>query len=100
MMTKTILSTVCLAAVALQGAESFSSQVSRREAFTKAANTVAGGIATTVVFPNLAFAEPTEETPRVTTRMGGLLVCSPSTGHKQFFFSRNCFSHLFLHYIK
>jgi cytochrome c biogenesis protein CcdA len=61
-------------AVAVSG---FSLEVSRREAF-KAALTGVAGIAT-VAAPSLlstmpAFAVVSEETPRIVTRMGGLLV--------------------------
>jgi len=48
-----------------------SPEVSRRDAFTKAAVGFLGGL-TVSSLP--AFAEVSEETPRVTTRMGGLLV--------------------------
>lgn len=73
-MTKNILPAICLAAALLPSTtEGFSSQLSRRQAFVKAAN-VAGGVAATVALPNLAQAEVPEETPRVVTRMGGLLV--------------------------
>ena len=45
--------------------------LSRREAFQKAALTSSAAV---VLLPNLpAFAEVTEETPRIVTRMGGLL---------------------------
>lgn len=47
--------------------------LSRREAFQKAALTSAAATAT-VLLPNFpAFADVTEETPRIVTRMGGLL---------------------------
>lgn len=49
--------------------------VSRRESFAKVASIVGGvtaGLATS--FPNAAIAYPSDETPRVVTRMGGLLV--------------------------
>lgn len=73
-MTKTLLPCLCLVAVTLlQGGNAFSSELSRRQAFVKTVNTVAGGVAASVVLPNLANAEITEETPRVTTRMGGNL---------------------------
>lgn len=47
-------------------------EVSRRNAFAKSA-TFVGGVAG-LVFPSSAFAEVSEETPKTTTRMGGLLV--------------------------
>ena len=73
-MTKSLLPALCLVAALVQHAESFSSEVTRRQAFVKTVNTLAGGIATTIALPNLASAVVTEETPRATTRMGGLLV--------------------------
>ena len=78
-MTKTLLPALCLLAALVQNAESFSSEVTRRQAFVKTVNTIAGGIATTVALPNIASAVITEETPRVTTRMGGNLVGSVFT---------------------
>jgi len=75
-MTKSfLLSALCLLST-VHNVESFSSEVvnTRREAFVKAATAIAGGIATTVALPNIASAVPTEETPRVVSRMGGLLV--------------------------
>jgi len=52
-----------------------STGVSRRESFAKVA-TIVGGVTAglTTSFPNVANATPTDETPRVVTRMGGLLV--------------------------
>lgn len=46
-------------------------EISRRESLMKSVGVI-GGIATS--FPFIANAEPTEETPRIVTRMGGLLV--------------------------
>ena len=74
MVLKTLFPSLCLVACALQGTEAFSSELSRRQAVAKTFNTVAGGIATTVVLPNVVNAEISEETARVVTRMGGLLV--------------------------
>ena len=74
MMTKSLLPALCLVAALVQNAESFSTEVTRRQAFVKTVNTLAGGIAATIALPNLASAEISEETPRVTTRMGGNLV--------------------------
>ena len=69
---------LCLVAAALtiHGSEGFSTELSRREALVKTIHTVAGGVAATVALPNLANAEISEETARVTTRMGGLMVSS------------------------
>ena len=53
-------------------------EVSRRESFAKVASMI-GGVSAGIVatsFPNAAFAAPSEETERITTRMGGLLVSS------------------------
>jgi hypothetical protein len=74
-MTKAFLPAFCLLAslLVLQG-QAFSSDISRRQALTKAIGTVAGGVVTTLTLPGLANAEISEETPRVVTRMGGLLV--------------------------
>ncbi|CAB9504645.1 PsbP-like protein [Seminavis robusta] len=73
-MTKTILPSLCLLAAALlPNSEAFSVELSRRNALNKAIGTAAAGIATTVVLPEFAVAAVSEETPRVTTRMGGLL---------------------------
>ena len=47
--------------------------ISRRESFANVASIV-GGIAGIATLPNTAFAMPTDETPRVISRMGGLLV--------------------------
>ncbi len=48
--------------------------VSRRESFTKTASLVGGAIAAGVLgVPASSWAAVSEETPRVTTRMGGLL---------------------------
>ena len=75
MMPTTVLPSLCLLAGALsQGTEAFSTELSRRHVIAKTLSTVAGGVAATVVLPDLANAEISEETPRVTTRMGGLLV--------------------------
>jgi len=46
--------------------------VSRRESFATVA-AIVGGIAGGLALPNVAFAMPDEETPRVIARMGGLL---------------------------
>ena len=73
-MTKTLLPVFLLGAALIPNAESFSAEVTRRQVFVKTVNTLAGGIATSVALPNLAAAEISEETPRVTTRMGGNLV--------------------------
>ena len=53
------------------------SSMSRRTAFAKSAVAIAGGM--NLVFGSTSFSKPafaavSEETPRVTTRMGGLLV--------------------------
>lgn len=65
--------TTVILAVLLSGAGAFSPQVSRRESF----QALVGGVATAVlpcVFPLLpANAVVDEETPRIVTRMGGLL---------------------------
>lgn len=48
--------------------------VSRREAFAKTASTLIGGsVASSLVVPSPAVAEVTDETPKVISRMGGLL---------------------------
>ena len=73
-MTKNLLPALFLGAALLQNVESFSAEVTRRQVFVKTVNTVAGGIAISVALPKLAGAEISEETPRVTTRMGGNLV--------------------------
>ena len=76
MMTKTLIPSLFLLAVAsVQETNAFSAELSRRDAVVKTLNTVAGGVAATVAVPNLANAVPEDETARVTTRMGGLLVC-------------------------
>jgi hypothetical protein len=52
-----------------------SPEVSRRESFAKVATMIGGvtaGLATS--FPNAAIAYPNDETPRSSSRMGGLLV--------------------------
>lgn len=49
--------------------------VSRRESFANVA-AVVGGIAGFVAMPNVATAMPDEETAKIITRMGGLLVSS------------------------
>lgn len=73
-MTMTLVFSLLAVSTMPQGAASFSLGLSRRQTFAQTAN-VAGSIATAVAFPNLgANAEVTEETPRVVTRMGGLLV--------------------------
>ena len=74
-MTKEFLPLLCLVASALiLPGESFSPDLSRRQVFTNALGTGAGGFAALVAIPQLVNAEVSEETPRVTTRMGGLLV--------------------------
>ena len=74
-MTKMFLPSLCVVALTLViPGQAFSTQLSRREAFAKAVGTVAGSVVTTIALPQLANAEITDETPRVTTRMGGLLV--------------------------
>ena len=50
--------------------------ISRRAAFVKSAAAIAGGMNIVSGLPIPAFAEITEETAKVTTRMGGLLVSS------------------------
>jgi hypothetical protein len=60
-----------LASAMVQPGEAFSAVMSRRQALT---NAIGGGIVSTVILPQLAIAEISEETPRVVTRMGGLLV--------------------------
>ena len=54
---------------------SHDSSVSRRESFAKVA-TIVGGVSAGLVtsFPGVSNAYPSDETPRTTTRMGGLLV--------------------------
>jgi len=49
--------------------------VSRRESFANVA-AIVGGIAGIVTMPNIAAAMPDEETAKITSRMGGLLVSS------------------------
>ena len=46
-------------------------EISRRESLMKSIGVI-GGVASS--FPFIANAEPSEETPRIVTRMGGLLV--------------------------
>jgi len=48
-------------------------EVSRRESFAKTAALIGGIAGITTSSPFAAFAEPSEETPKVVTRMGGLL---------------------------
>ena len=49
--------------------------VSRRESFAKVASSIVSGAAVaSTILPNAAIAYPSDETPKVTTRMGGLLV--------------------------
>jgi photosystem II oxygen-evolving enhancer protein 2 len=50
-----------------------SSAVSRRHVFAQSAAAAAAAMTTTLLFSNTALALPTEETPRVVTRQGGLL---------------------------
>ena len=55
------------------------SPLSRRESFAKVASSIVGGgavAAGVIAVPNAAIAYPAEETPKVITRMGGLLVSS------------------------
>lgn len=75
MIAKSFTPVFCLlvAANTFQSAEAFSTELSRRQVFVKTANVV-GGVASTVALPSLATAEVSEETPRLVTRMGGLLV--------------------------
>ena len=64
---------ICLAAVGNVSAFS-SKELNRRESL----QALVGGVATAVipaVVPQIANALPSDETPRVVTRMGGLLVC-------------------------
>ena len=65
---------ICLAAVGNVAAFS-SNELNRRESL----QALVGGVATAVipaVVPQIANALPSDETPRVVTRMGGLLVCA------------------------
>jgi len=48
-------------------------EISRRESFANVAASLVGGVGTVVLSPAMAGAIPTDETPRTTTRMGGLL---------------------------
>ena len=49
--------------------------ISRRESFANAASII-GGVAGIASLPGQALAVPTDETPRVISRLGGLLVSS------------------------
>ena len=73
---KLALSLTTILAV-ISATEGFS-PLSRRESFAKVASSIVGGAgviaASTTAVPNAAIAYPSEETPKVTTRMGGLLV--------------------------
>lgn len=72
------LSALSVAALMPFAASAFSvsdASVSRREAFAKTASTLIGGsVASSLVVPSPAVAEVTDETPKVISRMGGLLV--------------------------
>ena len=76
LMMKLALSLTTILAV-ISATEGFS-PLSRRESFAKVASSIVGGAgviaASTTAVPNAAIAYPSEETPKVTTRMGGLLV--------------------------
>ena len=51
--------------------------ISRRESFANVAALVGGIAGVATIFPNVVSAEPTDETARIITKMGGLLVsCS------------------------
>lgn len=72
------VSLVTLFAV-ISGIESFSTptsqpEVSRRESFAKVASIIGGAGLVASSMPNAAIAYPSEETPKVISRMGGLLV--------------------------
>lgn len=71
------LSVLSVASLMPLGASSFSvptdATVSRREVFAKASALIGGTIAAGASVPS-AWAVVTDETPRVTSRMGGLLV--------------------------
>lgn len=55
---------------------SSSSNISRREAWNKVISSSAAVVLSTgaIVLPKIAYALPSEESPRVVNRMGGLLV--------------------------
>lgn len=59
--------------------------ISRRESFANIASVV-GGIAGVTSLPNVANAMPSDETARIISRMGGLLVSEASTAKSLFRF--------------
>ncbi len=72
------LLTLLIAAESVHGFAGMNQQpnkvdVSRRESFANVA-AIVGGVAGIVASPSIASAYPTDETPRVTSRLGGLLV--------------------------
>jgi len=73
-MSRTFFSTILVAIALQQQAEAWSVPLSRRQAFAQAASAAAGvASVSSILTPDAAFAEVSEETPRVTTRMGGNL---------------------------
>lgn len=77
---KLSLSTATIFAL-ISGIEAFSvsgpsstPEVSRRESFAKVASIVGGAGLVASSMPSAAVAYPSEETPKIVTRMGGLLV--------------------------
>jgi len=71
--TNIIALTAVVLSVASQYVVGFSSELSRRQAFAKVTTSVVGGVGTLISVPELSLASVTDETPRVTTRMGGLM---------------------------
>ena len=71
------LSVLTIATLTPFGVSAFSapdSSISRREAFATTASTLIGGSAAGLIGVPCAGAVVTDETPKVITRMGGLLV--------------------------
>ena len=78
MMNKKATITFLAAAILVgENVSAFSSELNRRQSLQALVGGVASAavVAPTVVVPEIANALPSDETPRVVTRMGGLLVC-------------------------